>query len=117
PFACQIFCVALTLHHILLMSFSAHAARYHQYLHSFPTRRSSDLGGRRQGGGSRARTGQTELPAHPEGVAGTASSNSSRLDCRPRDRKSTRLNSSHVSISYAVFCLKKKKERLYYEVQ
>src|SRR5437868_10664168 len=27
-----------------------------------------------------------------------------------RDRKSTRLNSSHVSISYAVFCLKKKKE-------
>src|SRR5438067_12764093 len=27
----------------------------------------------------------------------------------PRDRKSTRLNSSHVSISYAVFCLKKKK--------
>src|SRR5690606_41684988 len=27
------------------------------------------------------------------------------------DRKSTRLNSSHVKISYAVFCLKKKKER------
>src|SRR5699024_11878156 len=27
----------------------------------------------------------------------------------PADRKSTRLNSSHVSISYAVFCLKKKK--------
>src|SRR5207249_6940010 len=27
-----------------------------------------------------------------------------------RDRKSTRLNSSHVSISYAVFCLKKKKK-------
>src|SRR5438874_4573855 len=27
----------------------------------------------------------------------------------PRDRKSTRLNSSHVEISYAVFCLKKKK--------
>src|SRR4051812_49742884 len=26
----------------------------------------------------------------------------------PRDRKSTRLNSSHMSISYAVFCLKKK---------
>src|SRR5437870_8386905 len=37
--------------------------------------------------------------------------------CRPaaaknlRDRKSTRLNSSHVAISYAVFCLKKKKPR------
>src|SRR5438067_6984257 len=29
----------------------------------------------------------------------------------PRDRKSTRLNSSHVSISYAVFCLKKKKKK------
>src|SRR5690625_6997268 len=28
-----------------------------------------------------------------------------------RDRKSTRLNSSHVAISYAVFCLKKKKEQ------
>src|SRR5207245_5066832 len=28
----------------------------------------------------------------------------------PRDRKSTRLNSSHGSISYAVFCLKKKNE-------
>src|SRR5207249_10465907 len=30
---------------------------------------------------------------------------------RRRDRKSTRLNSSHVSISYAVFCLKKKKKK------
>src|SRR3989337_3659572 len=29
----------------------------------------------------------------------------------PQDRKSTRLNSSHGSISYAVFCLKKKNER------
>src|SRR5690625_5794979 len=28
------------------------------------------------------------------------------------DRKSTRLNSSHVAISYAVFCLKKKKEKI-----
>src|SRR5947209_14231742 len=28
------------------------------------------------------------------------------------DRKSTRLNSSHANISYAVFCLKKKKERI-----
>src|SRR6266496_5801368 len=33
-----------------------------------------------------------------------------------RDRKSTRLNSSHVEISYAVFCLKKKKkkQKIYY---
>src|SRR2546430_2810439 len=30
---------------------------------------------------------------------------------RPRDRKSTRLNSSHSQISYAVFCLKKKKKK------
>src|SRR2546426_8860829 len=29
----------------------------------------------------------------------------------PRDRKSTRLNSSHLVISYAVFCLKKKNQR------
>src|SRR5699024_11701043 len=29
--------------------------------------------------------------------------------CKTLDRKSTRLNSSHVSISYAVFCLKKKR--------
>src|SRR5437660_4335177 len=44
-----------------------------------------------------------------------------RLDClsshrdlalrQSRDRKSTRLNSSHVAISYAVFCLKKKKKK------
>src|SRR2546426_6741197 len=31
--------------------------------------------------------------------------------CRRRDRKSTRLNSSHLVISYAVFCLKKKKKQ------
>src|SRR6266852_6794872 len=43
-----------------------------------------------------------ELPAGHEGAP-------SRL----RDRKSTRLNSSHGSISYAVFCLKKKKENIY----
>src|SRR6266542_5144154 len=30
--------------------------------------------------------------------------------CASKDRKSTRLNSSHGSISYAVFCLKKKKQ-------
>src|SRR5205814_8327822 len=30
---------------------------------------------------------------------------------RPEDRKSTRLNSSHLGISYAVFCLKKKKRK------
>src|SRR3712207_7505652 len=34
----------------------------------------------------------------------------SRLSLNRRDRKSTRLNSSHANISYAVFCLKKKKK-------
>src|SRR3989454_8646216 len=33
-----------------------------------------------------------------------------RVVCPDRDRKSTRLNSSHLVISYAVFCLKKKKK-------
>src|SRR5471030_660969 len=33
------------------------------------------------------------------------------LTLMPRDRKSTRLNSSHLGISYAVFCLKKKKKK------
>src|SRR5256885_5260758 len=35
------------------------------------------------------------------------------IEARGRDRKSTRLNSSHLVISYAVFCLKKKKTRRY----
>src|SRR5439155_18618234 len=34
-----------------------------------------------------------------------------RTQAVTRDRKSTRLNSSHVAISYAVFCLKKKKKK------
>src|SRR5205807_10583424 len=33
------------------------------------------------------------------------------------DRKSTRLNSSHLVISYAVFCLKKKKKKIYNTIQ
>src|SRR5207253_9876234 len=40
-------------------------------------------------------------------VAGLTSSSASLMDLRTRDRKSTRLNSSHVAISYAVVCLKK----------
>src|SRR3712207_8560202 len=52
-------------------------------------------------------------------ISATAARTNSRIDratvmvrqrVRPgRDRKSTRLNSSHANISYAVFCLKKKK--------
>src|SRR5207249_11325188 len=67
------------------------------------------------------RAAQSHLPGgegtrqwpHASPLGGRASttrlatvSNRSRLS---QDRKSTRLNSSHVSISYAVFCLKKKK--------
>src|SRR2546430_4475453 len=36
----------------------------------------------------------------------------SGINVLPSDRKSTRLNSSHSQISYAVFCLKKKKKRV-----
>src|SRR3989442_5092984 len=39
----------------------------------------------------------------------TVASDTPSSSAYPRDRKSTRLNSSHVRISYAVFCLKKKK--------
>src|SRR5258707_8249806 len=47
----------------------------------------------RHGGGTRRRRRATLAPERSRG----------------RDRKSTRLNSSHANISYAVFCLKKKK--------
>src|SRR2546426_9811214 len=45
---------------------------------------------------------RTQLLAHP------VRDRAPRPRCRRRDRKSTRLNSSHLVISYAVFCLKKK---------
>src|SRR5690606_42162301 len=70
------------------------------YVHSFPTRRSSDLV-RTQLKSVMAKTGtnrQTELALLLSGA-------------QLPDRKSTRLNSSHVKISYAVFCLKKKKKQ------
>src|SRR5258707_2513180 len=40
-----------------------------------------------------------------------------RYRTRPLDRKSTRLNSSHANISYAVFCLKKKKKNKWQPVR
>src|SRR5437899_9383158 len=47
--------------------------------------------------------------------ARASSAASRRLPSAPsRDRKSTRLNSSHLGISYAVFCLKKKKKKKKY---
>src|SRR3712207_7616445 len=51
-------------------------------------------------------------PAHVLGAAGDDDLRITRLDQpggRIEDRKSTRLNSSHANISYAVFCLKKNK--------
>src|SRR2546421_6509430 len=49
---------------------------------------------------------------------GCSCADCSRATATARDRKSTRLNSSHDQISYAVFCLKKKKKKqpiIYYE--
>src|SRR5690606_40894835 len=87
------------------------SSRAHRDLHSFPTRRSSDLCPRihhlhanqhRHGIKSRPKTrGNSRCPS----VIG-----SWNAKWHWGDRKSTRLNSSHVKISYAVFCLKKKKK-------
>src|SRR3712207_7063737 len=45
------------------------------------------------------------------GRCGDAAEDGQQHDREARDRKSTRLNSSHTNISYAVFCLKKKKNK------
>src|SRR5256885_9690267 len=71
---------------------------------------------------------QRRLPERPPGGRDCARAAGSRRHRRPTgdvrdaglvDRKSTRLNSSHLVISYAVFCLKKKKKNsayTYYDV-
>src|SRR5690606_40935276 len=101
----------LVVYNVFLFKFRSHNG----YLHSFPTRRSSDLGlgidadiGLRAGFPPQIRIRGAEGHASVgDGLVGTK-----RIvlpaadDCR-KDRKSTRLNSSHVKISYAVFCLKK----------
>src|SRR5437762_11110617 len=81
-------------------------------LHSFPTRRSSDLTGRDDYEHSNHRV---STPPHPPCHTAVQSGrrrdgDASRFVETYRDRKSTRLNSSHRCISYAVFCLKKKKQ-------
>src|SRR5256885_12609981 len=59
---------------------------------------------------ARAAAGWGRAPANPPPAAGgTAAAAAAPLGHTP-DRKSTRLNSSHLVISYAVFCLKKKKQ-------
>src|SRR6266568_5311065 len=50
---------------------------------------------------------------YPRGIADTTRCRTVHSGSGGVDRKSTRLNSSHSSISYAVFCLKKKKYRLF----
>src|SRR5204862_6168219 len=88
---------------------------HHRDLHSFPTRRSSDLDKHLNV------EARLDIPAQRERSASQADearaltvrrSNAGvrRVEILPGDRKSTRLNSSHVEISYAVFCLKKKKK-------
>src|SRR5690606_42158880 len=79
---------------------------------SFPTRRSSDLvGHRRRTQGGRRRPQGAEAPGEGDRRA-ELGQRRGQEGGGGRDRKSTRLNSSHVKISYAVFCLKKKKKEL-----
>src|SRR5690606_41311138 len=78
-------------------------------LHSFPTRRSSDLMDPQQG-----RSAAQWLAEAPEEEIAQVIRDygEEKFARRMADRKSTRLNSSHVKISYAVFCLKKKKRSI-----
>src|SRR5690606_40521632 len=106
------------------LSFSSQAYPPH-HLPLLPPRRSSDLG---RGGHlpRQVRPPSGRADADPEAAPRHRQRRRHRLKRRPRtssgrevgspkrgfsgpDRKSTRLNSSHVKISYAVFCLKKKK--------
>src|SRR2546429_4035007 len=71
------------------------------YTTLFRSHRSIPLAGFRRPRGAVSQRGRGQEPHHP-------------LRHAYRDRKSTRLNSSHGYISYAVFCLKKKKINTYY---
>src|SRR5437867_5347788 len=92
--------------------FSSSAAN--RDLHSFPTRRSSDLNLSQISRNLRPRGHEPGPRAGYQGQAarrkpGLQPSRQQREAPREeRDRKSTRLNSSHRTNSYAVFCLKKK---------
>src|SRR3712207_7131873 len=74
-------------------------------------------GGRRGGRGARASRRARRAAAAGRGSArgrtpGRTPRGAAAPATRRRDRKSTRLNSSHANISYAVFCLKKKKKTI-----
>src|SRR5204863_9214488 len=91
--------------------------RDHRYLHSFPTRRSSIYYTAGLAGLVWLFPGlaQAELAGEQRGLirwfVPITLATGIVLGLCGLDRKSTRLNSSHVEISYAVFCLKKKKIR------
>src|SRR5437660_2392192 len=80
-------------------------------LHSFPTRRSSDLLRESSRRDSRLKYWYRNTAR----FAGSRGRIPPPANVRRLDRKSTRLNSSHVAISYAVFCLKKKKRNINHE--
>src|SRR5205085_8529370 len=73
-------------------------------LHSFPTRRSSDLS-------MVMSEAEKRMTAYHEAGHAIVGMTVPEHDNCVSDRKSTRLNSSHSQISYAVFCLKKKKKK------
>src|SRR2546426_8940844 len=54
---------------------------------------------------------QADAHAHGGRLAGAVAAQQAEEPAIAQDRKSTRLNSSHLVISYAVFCLKKKKDK------
>src|SRR5438034_8025129 len=92
--------------------FSFYSSADHRDLHSFPTRRSSDLG---IGGNENGAVGLGDLlddALDVDAISGQQIGfRGPSLSTWLSDRKSTRLNSSHTVISYAVFCLKKKTSR------
>src|SRR5699024_12860604 len=101
---------------VCLYSLSTDSAHHH-VLPSLPTRRSSDLGAfheRHDVAHAEDAVGHAFRMENLKGVHLLARRDEFERLVHHRtdgdgDRKSTRLNSSHVSISYAVFCLKKKK--------
>src|SRR5690606_42149537 len=93
----------------LAMPFFSWCRVDHRSLHSFPTRRSSDLAAReRDERRERHLRGVARFVEHRFAEEGRAQRHAIEPADEPADRKSTRLNSSHVKISYAVVCLKKK---------
>src|SRR3712207_9375440 len=93
---------------IILLFFFNDTATTEIYTLSLP-RRSSDLA---ESEAVRARTEVSPVPEGGDGGAehGRGLGDGEQLGFVVGDRKSTRLNSSHANISYAVFCLKKKKK-------